>query len=548
MFTIKISDLNPLFQVNNSNFFPIVDSGSHTTFETTFNTVSNWISSSVTSSASTSSISASYALTASYAILSRTASNLIYNSISNGTASYAITALHADTASYLNLSEHFAYNSEHALTASFALTAPLEILELSAAFANPTAIYSISASHTITASYSISGSKSISSSFAIFSSHTITASYASNIPSLTQNSVPLCVKNLTVIPSNLYSGLTMNVIASEVIMWDAITKYIKIQDINETATLTPTSYNVWYDLYLIYNETTKTISTVYSSQLSNPRDSLEYASIYFPNGYSYYKLIGSVYPLSSNFIERYMEYGNKTKFHYRKAMSGGEDYLLNSGNLYHNLGNYPDKMFLKFYKYNNTLTPDGWRQGDIILHDEYNFFTQIYMENAQTDGYEDYPAYLMHCPDSQTINIHHTMVANDQNLYYFDSLGQRFNSWAASSGDWMAWVTVETYSYPFNITSTTAPSTPATYVKWKVSFTVNASAITNGGCEVQYSYGGATPGNADFFVYATSGESGKRKTAYLCLPSDATGWSITGGPIGTQLDDPPVLVGTACIP
>lgn len=98
MASVKISELNELFSITNDDFFPLVDSGSMTTFHVSFNVLNAWMRASgscLSASWASSSISSSYALSASYANTAKTASYVS----GVGNADEATHATTADTAS-----------------------------------------------------------------------------------------------------------------------------------------------------------------------------------------------------------------------------------------------------------------------------------------------------------------------------------------------------------------------------------------------------------------------------------------------------------------
>jgi hypothetical protein len=452
--TIKISELNLLSEIDFTDFVVIVDSGSLTTLKTTIETVSDWIETYVTSSVAKTASLALYNHTASLSSYANSASYLSYESY-NGSASYSITSSNTVSASYMDLSETDTGGlTDYAITASYALISPSASYKANASAAY--SVSSISSSNTISSSYAISASSVVSSSYAITSSNSFTSSYSRNIPVIATNVIQRFVKNLTIQPTTLFLGLSLTVIISEILLWDGISKYIKLQNINVDAPLTPTSYDKWYDLYLIYNETTQTVGVVYSTEMDSPNSSLSSIASYLPSGFTYYKMIGSSYPIlytdTHAFIERYMEYGNKTKFNYRTAMNSGytrnsipTSYLISVDSIPHHLGHYPDKYNLKFIKWNNSITADGWRQGDVIVHDSYSCFTQIYMERAN-NGYENFPAYLISSASPNTMNIKHTQLESYQNTYIFNANGGYDRStklWSTIAVEWVALVTLE---------------------------------------------------------------------------------------------------------
>lgn len=150
----------------------------------------------LTSSYSNTSTSASYALTSSYSNTSTSASYALSSSYSLSgsfastavSSSYALSSSYAVTSSYSNN----ATSASYALTASYALSASYEInYELSSSYAETASIatsasYALSSSYSrtaLSASYALSSSYSLSGSFASTStsaSYALTASYALN--------------------------------------------------------------------------------------------------------------------------------------------------------------------------------------------------------------------------------------------------------------------------------------------------------------------------------------------------------------------------------
>ena len=142
---IKISELVPLTSIRDGDFFPIVNSGSLTTYRTDIATLNAWMT------VSGSALSSSHANTSSY----------VKVSVSSSYASQADYALLANTASYVASVS----NSGTSISASHALIAD----------------NSINAASAVSASYSdssFSSSHSNSSSYAEASGHTVTASYS----------------------------------------------------------------------------------------------------------------------------------------------------------------------------------------------------------------------------------------------------------------------------------------------------------------------------------------------------------------------------------
>ena len=176
---VRISQLNNDPTIQPSDFFPLVQSGSMTTYRATIQSVDNWFSLSGSVLNATHSLSSSYAETASVSLIALTASYV--NITSNPSSSYALsssyarTASRADTASYFNFTlssstPPFAYNALSASWASASLTT------ISASYALST----LSSSYAKTASFlkgTATGSNINSVSFFGTSSQAITASY-----------------------------------------------------------------------------------------------------------------------------------------------------------------------------------------------------------------------------------------------------------------------------------------------------------------------------------------------------------------------------------
>lgn len=145
MFTgsIKISELDGLTTVTSDDFFPVVDSGSLTTFRVTVATLNNWFAisgsvlsaswasssinsiRSISASFASASISSSFAVSASVAFRSVSGSFTISASYASGstTASYALRALSASFAPFTQSIQVSASYASASLSASYALTA-----------------------------------------------------------------------------------------------------------------------------------------------------------------------------------------------------------------------------------------------------------------------------------------------------------------------------------------------------------------------------------------------------------------------------------------
>ena len=159
---IKISQLDELNGIVNNDFFPLVDSGSLTTFTATFDTFADWAETNATASHALHASSAKYAISASQAIscsLAKTASYLLYQGFFNGTASYALNVPYAISASYVDTSNFTALNATYAISASWASSS------ISASYITASNIEGIpfTASYAVTASYAITASKPLSS-------------------------------------------------------------------------------------------------------------------------------------------------------------------------------------------------------------------------------------------------------------------------------------------------------------------------------------------------------------------------------------------------
>lgn len=108
MASVKISELNELLSITSDDYLAIVDSGSQTTYRASFNTINDWMS--VYGSAS-------FAISASHAVMADTASHVVSASyaLRATTSSYALTASYYDVSGY---SPGFATSASYASTAS----------------------------------------------------------------------------------------------------------------------------------------------------------------------------------------------------------------------------------------------------------------------------------------------------------------------------------------------------------------------------------------------------------------------------------------------
>jgi hypothetical protein len=158
--SVPISGLNQLSIITTDDYFPLVDSGSTTTFRASFGTLNSWSLASGSASSSLSSISSSYSKTSSFSTIAIT-------------SSYATRSFLSDTASYFNFSTSVPPFATSSLSASWATTS----------------FNSTTASFAITASFSQRSRTSDSSSYLIYSGFPNgTASYALNAGSATSSS------------------------------------------------------------------------------------------------------------------------------------------------------------------------------------------------------------------------------------------------------------------------------------------------------------------------------------------------------------------------
>lgn len=118
--SIPISGLNELTVITSSDFIPLVQSSSLTTFKVSIQSFDNWLAISASCSASLTSVSASYAKSASHANQSDSASFLIYAGYNNGTASYALNSLSASNVGGIASSASWASSS---VSSSYVLSA-----------------------------------------------------------------------------------------------------------------------------------------------------------------------------------------------------------------------------------------------------------------------------------------------------------------------------------------------------------------------------------------------------------------------------------------
>ena len=159
--SIPISGLNSLSSIISSDFIPVVQSSSLTTYKMSTSVLGTWISSAVTVTSSLTTISASYAISSSKTISSSFASissNLNYPNTS--TASYSITSSYS-------VSSSWALQAATSPSSQFSISASWASASLSSSFAK-TASFAVSASWANVSLSSTSASwasASISSSF-----------------------------------------------------------------------------------------------------------------------------------------------------------------------------------------------------------------------------------------------------------------------------------------------------------------------------------------------------------------------------------------------
>ena len=181
--SIPISQLNTENVISSSDFIPIVQSSSLTTFKTPLTNLASWISSSVDASSSFSSVSSSFALSSSWAksaSIATTSNNLIYPNQS--TASYAISCSQAAN-SVLSITASFALSTITGSTAVSASWASQSFWATSASFASrslvtTSASFASRSFAATSASWASSSISSFSSTSASYSSQTLSSSYA----------------------------------------------------------------------------------------------------------------------------------------------------------------------------------------------------------------------------------------------------------------------------------------------------------------------------------------------------------------------------------
>lgn len=188
---IKISELNKinLSSVSSDDFFPLVDSGSLTTYRLDFNDFGTYFFASGSSRSASYANTASYAITSSYtfqaedsfyaeaAVTADRATTLVWpNNASAHFATESLYATHSVSSSYA-LTASYSFSSSFATTASFALDGGAGIISGGS--------YNISCSYasaSMSASYALSASKAESASYAFSASNAETASYALAAP------------------------------------------------------------------------------------------------------------------------------------------------------------------------------------------------------------------------------------------------------------------------------------------------------------------------------------------------------------------------------
>ena len=177
--SIPISGLNTLSVITSSDFIPIVQSSSMTTYRVPIEVFGDWMSSEVTVTSSLTSISASHsdnsdnAISSSYSLVT---DNLNYPNTS--TASYAISASysHRTTSSSYSLFATSASYARIASTASYlpASAFPTSILNATSASWASRSMWSTSSSfsdRTISASYALSASYSVTAGTSLTASY-----------------------------------------------------------------------------------------------------------------------------------------------------------------------------------------------------------------------------------------------------------------------------------------------------------------------------------------------------------------------------------------
>ena len=191
--SIPISGLNTLSVVTSSDFIPIVQSSSMTTYRVPIEVFGDWISSDVVITSSLTSISSSYADSSSVSVSSSyslVTDNLNYPNTS--TASYAISSSysHITTSASYSLFATSASYSLKSTSSSFATSASWSSVQISGSWASR----SFNSTSSSFADRSISASYALSASYSFTSSNANTASYisvGSTGPKFFDNGIPV---------------------------------------------------------------------------------------------------------------------------------------------------------------------------------------------------------------------------------------------------------------------------------------------------------------------------------------------------------------------
>jgi hypothetical protein len=213
-YAVTASYAHNSFNSVTASYALITSGGFSMTSGSTWNITSSWALNALTASYVLLAVSSSYSLTSSYALNTPASFTIASGSSWNITSSWSTSSL---TASSINFTPQLASTASYVLlaisssysrTSSFALNIPAPFTIASGSLWNITSSWS---SNTVSASYA-PGSPSISSSYALTSSYTFTSSYAAAAPvvftSKTDNYLPKWSSNSLTATSSIYDNGT----------------------------------------------------------------------------------------------------------------------------------------------------------------------------------------------------------------------------------------------------------------------------------------------------------------------------------------------------
>jgi len=477
--SVKISQLRDLPLISSDDFFPLVDSGSLTTYHADFNDVNAWLKLYGSASWATSSISSSYARTSSFSISSSWApAGAIQTTVlsaswasSSISASFALTAsnlkgfgtsseqtmiistslvLAADAGmllprkSYILQSQEglaansLFFNKNYGIESSvisndfgriFYIENPVDsgrlVIELGdntdstasmgpsidvISRTNPGFLFSTQNINITAATSSllflrtdgtlygrVFEGREFSASFLAnrvgfygTASCAVTASYVANLPTAAANVTPAFVKNLSIRPNwTPYdaSNVPISIALDEVIVRDTSSPSNTKRLSSDSYTLTFTNnrgssgaggiigaftQNLWYDIWIIYNSGTDTVSSAIISSGATPKASALATVLAGAAGYDYGIRIGSVLDENSIAWRQWYEYGFQTMWAYRKPMPTAIG-VANGFNVTHYLNTAPRnvQVKLKVKSMDSTMVSNGFAVGDEVSSDDF---------------------------------------------------------------------------------------------------------------------------------------------------------------------------------